>query len=463
MKKIKCPSCGEVFSIDDSVYASILEQVRTSEFNQEIERRSGELAEQFKTREETVRAKAEKENARSLADKDLELAGLRNEITRLNGLIAGYDASKKSALAELDAARGKELFEAVNQKNRVISELEARIASAEESHKVAVLEQQKALEARAQEREKRIIELESELKADRLAAESRENQLRISHQEQLKDKQAEIDRLRDFKLRLSTKMVGETLEQHCATLFEQQQSLGMYPDALFEKDNNVVEHSKGDFIFRDFVDGNEYVSIMFEMKNEMDATATKHKNDDFLEKLDRDRQRKGCEYAVLVSMLEQDSELYNAGIVDKSHRYPKMIVIRPQFFLPVLRLISEGAKKGFLEKRDAMLELAEARNKSMDFAKFEDKINKFRAAFGKSVTDAHKKFTAANDGIDKVIESLEKQITALKAVKANFDASEQKLLKANELADENLTVKKLTHGAPTIRRMIEEAAENDSE
>lgn len=421
MKDIKCPNCGTAFQVDDSFYAAILEQVRTSEFNKEISRRITDIKEQFKSKEETVKALTEKSFEQRLSEKDLQLSRMQNEITRLNGIIDGADAAKKSELSALETEKSKQLFEAISEKDKLISKLQTQIS------------------------------------ADKLAAEKHEGELREQHKLQIADKQAEIERLRDFKLRMSTKMVGETLEQHCAILFEQARCMGMFPEASFEKDNNAVEHSKGDFIFRDFVNGHEYVSIMFEMKNEMDTTASKHRNDDFLEKLDKDRRRKECEYAVLVSMLEQDSELYNAGIVDKSHRFPKMIVIRPQFFMPVLRLISESAKKGFLDKYALVQELEAARNQSLDFAKFEEKINRFRTTLNNNVTAAHKKFVAANEGIDKVIEALEKQIATLRAVKQNFEASEQRLLKANEIADENLTVKKLTYGNPTVRRMIEDA------
>lgn len=421
MKDIKCPNCGTAFQVDDSFYAAILEQVRTSEFNKEINRRIADIKEQFKSKEETVKAITEKSFEHRLSEKDLQLSRMQNEITRLNGIIDGADAAKRSELSTLEAEKAKQLFEAISEKDKLISKLQTQIS------------------------------------ADKMTAEKHEGELREQHKLQMADKQAEIERLRDFKLRMSTKMVGETLEQHCAILFEQARCMGMFPEASFEKDNNAVEHSKGDFIFRDFVNGHEYVSIMFEMKNEMDTTASKHRNDDFLEKLDKDRRRKECEYAVLVSMLEQDSELYNAGIVDKSHRFPKMIVIRPQFFMPVLRLISESAKKGFLDKYALVQELEAARNQSLDFAKFEEKINRFRTTFNNNVTAAHKKFVAANEGIDKVIEALEKQIATLRAVKQNFEASEQRLLKANEIADENLTVKKLTYGNPTVRRMIEDA------
>ena len=461
MKDIKCPNCGTTFHVDDTLYAAILEQIRTSEFNKEIERRMAEVREQFKTKEETVRTLAERAFEQRLSDKNLEMSQLQNEVTRLKGVIAGFDATMKSEISAIEAAQAKMLFEAVSSKDKVISELQGQIASSEEAHKVAILEERNALADNVREMEKKIIELELKLKADRLAAENRENQLREHHQLQLRDMNSEIDRLKDFKLRLSTKMVGETLEQHCSILFDQARSMGMYPDARFEKDNTAVEHSKGDFIFRDYIDGCEYVSIMFEMKNEMDATATKHRNDDFLEKLDKDRQRKGCEYAVLVSMLEQDNEMYNAGIVDKSYRYPKMIVIRPQFFLPVLRLICEASKKGFIERRALVQELELARNQTIDFAKFEERINRFRTTFSNNVTTAHKKFMAAYDGIDKIIESLERQIKALRDVKANFEASDQKLLKADEMVGENLTVKKLTHGNPSIRKMIEDAREEN--
>lgn len=419
MKDITCPRCGTVFQVDESDYAAIVAQVRGAEFNSEIDRRIAEVREQYKTKEETVRIIAEKDFAARLSDKNLEITRLENEITRLSGLISNYDSAKQSEISQIESRNAKELYEAVTAKEKQISQLQAELAGKD----------------------------------------SRESQLREQHKLQLQDKQDEIDRLKDFKMRLSTKMVGESLEQHCSIQFAQAQSLGMYPEAKFEKDNTAVEHSKGDFIFRDYVDGQEYVSVMFEMKNEVDTTATKHRNEDFLDKLDKDRSRKGCEYAVLVSMLEQGNDLYDSGIVDKSHRYPKMIVIRPQFFLPVLRLISEGARKGFMERRALQQELTAARSQSMDFARFEERINRFRTAFSNNVMAAHKKFVAATEGIDKTIDALERQIKALRDIKASFEASEQKLLKANELADEDLTVKKLTYGNPNIRKMIQDAKE----
>ncbi|MBD5190975.1 MAG: DUF2130 domain-containing protein [Bacteroidales bacterium] len=459
MKDITCPKCGTVFQVDESHYAEILSQVRTKEFDNELSRREKELKKQFEMQKESLRLSTEKEFEQQLARKEIEIGELTTKITRLDGVIAGSEANLKSKLSELETQKQEEFYKAIEKKKDEITELEKQLRNKDSEHKLALLEERNRGNEVLRNKENEIVRLKSELDSNRLAAENRESQLREQYKMQLDDKQAEIERLKDFKMRLSTKMVGETLEQHCANLFANAQSLGLYPDALFIKDNTVMDHSKGDFIFRDYIDETEYVSVMFEMKNEMDTTATKHRNDDFLDKLDKDRRKKGCEYAVLVSMLEQDSELYNSGIVDKSYRYPKMLVIRPQFFLPVLRLITEGSRKGFAERESLRRELEAARSHSLDFAKFEDKINRFRTSFNNNVMAAHKKFTAATEGIDKTIEALEKQIKALRDIKANFEASEQKLLKANEIADENLTVKKLTHGNPNIRRLIEEAAD----
>lgn len=458
MKDITCPKCGTVFQVDESDYAAIVAQVRSSEFNEELDRRMAELREQFEARQESIKLQSEKDCQNIISAKDLELGRLNTELVRLKGIVDACEADKKAEFAELESRKDKELFDAVAAKDRHIADLQASLAAKDSEKRLALMEEQSASKEALQLKEQTIIKLKADLESGRLAADNRESQLREQHKQQLDDKQAEIDRLRDFKMRLSTKMVGETLEQHCSVQFAQAQSMGLYPDASFDKDNTAIEHSKGDFIFRDYIDGVEYVSVMFEMKNEMDLTATKHRNDDFLEKLDKDRRLKGCEYAVLVSMLEQGNDLYDAGIVDKSHRYPKMIVIRPQFFLPVLRLISEGARKGFQERHALQKELEAARTQSMDFARFEEKLNRFRTQFSNNVAAAHKKFVAATEGIDKTIEALEKQIKALRDIKANFEASELKLLKANDIAEEDLTVKKLTYGNPTIRKMIQDAA-----
>lgn len=443
MKDLVCPNCNTTFQVDDSTYAAILSQVRTREFDQELKRRETDIEERQKAREESARLRAEKDFESRLAGKDKEIEKLK--------------ASNAEELSRLKTANAEEL----SKLRERLSALQATIENYEVAHKaeMANLENRKQIEfsERLNERDKEILGLKARLESDRLSAENRENQLKELHKQQLSDKQEEIDRLKDFKLKLSTKMLGETLEQHCATVFNQARSYGQFPFATFEKDNTVAEGTKGDFIFRDFIDGREYVSIMFEMKNEADATATKHKNEHFFEKLDKDRNKKNCEYAVLVSMLEQGNELYDAGIVDMGYLYEKMLVIRPQFFLPLLRLITEGARKGFMENRALLAELEAARNESRDFTKFEERIASFRDTFDKNIRGAHAKFEAATSGIDKIIDNLEKQIKLLRDVKENFKTSEQRLMRANEYIGENLTVKKLTHGAPSVRKMIEEA------
>ena len=417
MKDIICPHCGTAFHVDESTYQTIVSQVRNHLFDEELDKRVESIKEQFKSKEDSNRLKAEKDFEAKIAKKDKDISELRNNITELKGVISGYDAKKEAELQTLKAVSSKELSEALSNKDKRISELEHEIASKESEHRLKVMEVENSGKSDLQKKQQEIIELKAQLNNEKLSAENRESQLKEYHKIQLEDKQAEIERLRDFKLRQSTKMVGESLEQHCSILFSQAQSMGLYPSASFEKDTIAIEGTKGDFIFRDYIESEEYISVMFEMKNEMDATATKHRNEDFLDKLDKDRQKKGCEYAVLVSMLEQGNELYDAGIVDKSHRYPKMLVIRPQFFMPVLRLLTEGAKKGHIEKRTLIYELEQARNESLDFSRFQDKLDRFKTSLNTNYEAAHKKFIAATEGIDKTIEALEKQIDNLKKIK----------------------------------------------
>lgn len=461
MKDIICPNCHKQFQVDESTYASIVAQVRGKEFKEEVERRLAEARDQQAVREQSLKMKAEKELETCVGAKDREISSLRTEIAQLKGVIESFDAKKQSEISMLEVKKAKEMFDAVAERERKIAELEKAVSNKDNEYRLKINDIENAGRESVRKVENRVLELQSELNTAKLTATNREAQLREQHKLQLEDKQAEIDRLRDFKMKLSTKMVGETLEQHCSILFAQSQSLGMFSEARFEKDNIAVDGTKGDFVFRDYIDGREYISIMFEMKNEADTTATKHRNEDFFDKLDKDRHKKNCEYAVLVSMLEQGNELYDTGIVDVGFRYPKMLVIRPQFFLTVIRLLTEASRKGFQEKAALLDELKQARDRSLDFTKFEDKINAFRTAFNRNVVAAHKKFEAATEGIDKTIQALEQQIKSLRAIKANFESSEQKLLKANELADENLTIKKLTHGNPSVRRMIIEAREND--
>lgn len=456
MKELICPNCNKAFKVDDSAYAAIVGQVRSKEFEKELDRRIAELHEQHKVKEQSAVLEAKVEFEKSLAEKDKAISDLNSSNTILKDKIAGFETERNAELDKLAAEKDKELMAAISEKDKMITRLENEIKSRDDSHKLQIIEARQEDKEKLHEKDKELSELRARVEADRLAAENRVNELCNTHRQQLEDKQAEIDRLKDFKLRLSTKMIGETLEQHCATLFAQAQSMGLYPDAEFGKDTKAVEGTKGDFIFRDFIGEDEYISVMFEMKNEADTTATKHRNDDFLEKLDSDRRKKNCEYAVLVSMLELDSDLYNAGIVDKSHRFEKMMVIRPQFFMPVLRLLTEAARKGYNEKRHLITELEVAQRQSLELTNFEQKINKFRDNFNSNLEFARKKFEAANNGIDKAIEGLRKQIKLLEDIKNNFQASEQRLLKADGMVTEDLTIKKLTHGSPNVRKMIQE-------
>lgn len=457
MKEIICPNCHTTFQVDETTYETILSQVRGKEFDEELNRRAHEIEKQFQTREEAVKLQTEKEFEKRIAEKNEEIGLLKTEQTRLEGEVAKFESRLRAEMLAFENRKEKEFNEAISDREKNIAELKQKISEKEKETTIKVLEAQDASKTEIHNRDRKILELETQIKVDRQAAENRENELREIHRLQLSDKQDQIDRLKDFKLKLSTKMLGETLEQHCMIEFSRAKSFGQFPEAVFEKDNLVVEGTKGDFIFRDYVDGHEYVSIMFEMKNEADTTATKHKNEHFFEKLDKDRKKKGCEFAILVSMLEQGNEFYDTGIVDVGYIYPKMMVIRPQFFIPVLRLVSEGAKKGFLQNRELMVELETARSESHDFTKFEEKITKFSADFAKYVKGSHDKYVAATDGIDKIIANLEKQISLLKTVKANFETSEEKLKGADKYLKENLTVKKLTHGAPSVKKMIEEA------
>lgn len=443
MKELVCPNCNTTFQVDESTYALILEQVRGKEFNTEVNRRIIELQQQFTDDREKLRLQLEKAHDKTVAAKDKVAMELQAQIDILKAKLDNFETRKTA-----------EILKCMAQKDKDISILREQLAGKDSEIKIKVMEERNHLNNQIRDKEKDILELQSKLELQESMAVTREMQLKEQQKLLLQSKQEEIDRLKDFKMRLSTKMVGETLEQHCATEFEKARAMGLYPDALFGKDNTVVDGTKGDFIFRDFINGTEYVSVMFEMKNETDSTVGKHRNDDFLQKLDKDRTKKNCEYAVLVSMLEQDNELYNIGMVDKSHLYPKMIVIRPQFFMPVLRLITQASRKGFMEQQVLLQQLAEANSYSADFKQFEKNINRFREDFGKNITAAKAKFAKAYSGIDKAIESMEKQIRTLREIKENFEASEQRLLKSGEIVDERLTVKRLTHGAPEIRKKM---------
>jgi hypothetical protein len=307
-------------------------------------------------------------------------------------------------------------------------------------------------------KEQAITELNSKIQAQAVAAENKVHEINERNAVILKAKDEEIERYKDMKIRMSTKMLGETLEQHCYNMFNRARSQGQFQTAYFEKDNDTsIGGTKGDFIFRDYLNGEEYISIMFEMKNEADTTATKHRNEDFFAKLDKDRNDKKCEYAVLVSTLEADSDFYNEGIVDVSYRYDKMIVIRPQFFMAVIVMLSRTAMRGASRLIDLKNQLAIAKAQSIDVTKFEERRDKFVSEFGKLVEAHLKKQDDALEGIDKAIAAAEKQAENLRKVKALFEASRQKLINANEKAENDFTIRKLTYGNQTMKAKFDEA------
>lgn len=439
MRELKCPQCGSVFSVDEADYASIVSQVKTQEFEAEVKARLSEIRRQSVAEQEAVSLRMSQEYEGKLNAKELELSRKENEIVKLQSQLSGYEEAKK---LEMEAERFKTKEE--------IARLKAVIEQNENKVRVAVLEEQSRAKDILQAKENTLMELRSQLDVSLREATIREANIKEDYERQLKQKQELVDYYKDLKARLSTKMIGESLEVHCSNEFNRVRTT-MYPNAYFEKDNDSSQGSKGDFIFRDYADGLEYISIMFEMKNEMDETATKHKNEDFFAKLDKDRRTKGCEYAVLVSLLEPDNEFYNEGIVDVSYRYPKMFVVRPQFFMPLISLLTQASQKSVEYQR----ELVRARQQSIDVTNFENKLNDFRTKFGDHYMRASAKFNKAIEEIDKTIKSLQK-------MKEDLLSSENYLRLANTDA-EGLTIKRLTRGNPTMRQKFEEAREKEKE
>jgi hypothetical protein len=401
MNEISCPHCNKAFKVDETGYAHILKQVRDSEFDKQLHERL-ELASK------------EKQNAIELT-KEKTINQMRD------------DASKKI----------KEASENLAERDKMIAQLKAQIDANEVKEKLAINEAVNDIE---KERD----ELRNNLKESELKSELAENSLRDKYETQIKDRDDAIERLKDMKARLSTKMIGETLEIHCETEFNRIRSTA-FPNAYFEKDNDARTGSKGDYIFKDKdIEGTEIVSIMFEMKNESDTTATKKKNEDFFKELNKDREEKKCEYAVLVSLLESDSELYNSGIVDVSYHYPKMYVIRPQFFIPIITLLRNASMKSLEFKN----ELARVREQNIDITNFEDDLEQFKEAFGKNYNLASKKFESAIASIDKSIDQLQKTKDALLGTERN-------LRLANDKAH-GVTIKKLTRKNPTMAAKFEQ-------
>lgn len=455
MKELKCPHCGSVFTVNEADYASIVNQVKNAEFDAEIGRRLEELEARRKAEQELTEARTRKEFAERLNDKEKELTVKENEIERLKSQMETLSVQLngerqlevdrlKEQLKNIEAQKDAERDLALAEKEKTITALQSTVNQADTRLKMAVMEEQKRAEQELQARDHTISQLQSDMKMERFKAEAETAKLKEQHKLELEAKQEQIDYYRDFKTRMSTKMIGESLETHCSTLFNQMLR-PILPNAYFEKDNDVTDGTKGDFIFRDMEDGVEYVSIMFEMKNEMDTTATKHKNEDFLKKLDEDRRKKRCEFAVLVSLLEPDNELYNGGIVDVSHRYEKMYVIRPQFFIPLITLLVQTSKKSLEYKK----QLIQAQSREVDVTNFENKLTEFREKFGRHYDLASRKFNEAVKQIDDTIAKLQK-------VKENLLGSENNLRLAQQ-DTANLTISRLTRGNPTMKQKFDEA------
>lgn len=462
MAEIRCPHCGEAFTVDETEYAQIVKQVRDAEFERDIAERV-ELVRQGQASaveaavaQANVRAQQQLSNAQAslqgqLAEKDALIAKLRSEVEQGKSAV---DVARLSAQREADAklaARDRDLA----QSRQRIAELEAQAKAAQQA-----FASEKALAVReaTSEQGEKIVALKGQVTAAQLERDQVEAQLRQEMTEKLgykdqaiRDKEDEIDRLRNQRSRLSVKLIGETLEQHCEMEFNRVRMMA-FPKAEFHKDNDVVDGTKGDYVFRELDDsGVEVVSIMFDMKNEDDNSTNRKRNEDHLKKLDKDRRDKGCEYAVLVSTLEPESELYNTGIVDVSYLYPKMYVIRPQFFLPLISLLRNAGRNAV----DARRELEEIRQQNIDITGFEDALEDFKAKFGKNYETASKKFGTAIEEIDKTIDHLNK-------VKENLLSSERQLRIANDKA-EGLTIRKLTWKNPTMKaKFAEAAAERDA-
>ena len=424
MQEIKCPKCGEVFQIDEAGYAEIVKQVRTREFNDELQRQKSAMDSEKKMAVELAVTQAK-------SAKDDEIAKLKNQL-----------AAQTSELNTMKDKSAAELKIALAQKEQEITQLKGTIDA---NKSKTELEIKTAL----QQKDSLITDLQNKLKLEQSEAQLRENNLKQQYDTQLKAKDETIAFYKDFKARESTKQIGEDLEQYCLAEFNKNRAIG-FQNAYFDKDNEVskASGSKGDFIFRDYSgegdDKIEFISIMFEMKNQADETATKHKNEDFLKELDKDRNEKNCEYAVLVSMLEEDNDYYNTGIVDLSYKYPKMYVIRPQFFIQLISILRNAALNSLEYKR----EIAQIKNQNIDITNFESDLNLFKDKFLNNVDLAMRQHSSAIEEIDKAIKTLQK-------IKDLFEKSDNNLRLANNKL-EDLTIKKLTRNNPTMKQKFED-------
>lgn len=447
MKELICPNCKKPFSVDDADYALLLNQVKNKEFAKEVDRRVEELRKQWQVEQTAATQKVENDYQKTFSEQQLDLQKKDGEINELRAQLKSIAEIEEAKLQKVLAEKAVEQEKLLSQKTETFKDELAKkdntIAELKRKSSEDLAEERRKASVNLQTKQEELVTLRSQQQLADSEAKLRENSLKEQYEAKLKMAQEQIDYYKDLKTRMSTKMVGETLEVHCSTLFNQLLRPIM-PNAYFEKDNDASGGSKGDFIFRDSDNGQEYVSIMFEMKNEMDETSTKHKNEDFFKKLDQDRREKHCEFAVLVSLLEPDSELYNGGIVDVSHRYAKMYVIRPQFFIPLITLLVQTSKKSIEYQR----QLAVARSQSVDVSKFEAQLNDFKDKFGKNYRLASEKFQTAIDEIDKSIQHLQK-------IKDSLIGSKNNLRLANEKADA-LTIKKLTRDNPTMKAKFNE-------
>lgn len=453
MQEIKCPNCGSLFQIDESNYAKIISQIRNSEFEKELQARQALWVDQQKQAEQIAELNHRSELDHLTEKHNTDVAEYRHRIEALQAQLRQNESQAKldteTAVQRIKESLNTEIKQIQGQiveKEKELDHLKLRLSNSQSDQAHAVSQAVNEKEIQLAQKEIEIAKLQGQLQTQEAESKIKEKQTEEKYQVILKEKDELIGFYKDLKSKQSTKMVGETLEQHCLIQFNQIRS-SAFPNAYFEKDNDARTGSKGDFIYREEQDGTEFLSIMFEMKNETDSTSTKHKNEDFLKELDKDRREKNCEYAILVSLLEPDNELYNNGIVDVSYRYPKMYVIRPQFFLPVISMLRNASLNGLGYLR----QLQEVQSRQIDLQNFESNINEFKEGFAKNFSTASAKFKNAIEEIDKTIQHLQK-------VKESLTSSERQLRLANDKAAD-LNIKKLTKNAPSVRALLEESNE----
>ena len=430
MENIKCPHCGEMFTIDESGYAAIVSQIKDKEFDKLVEKNKKEL-------EEKQKSLIDNAVLVSKSEADKKISELKSKIEQLEYKNKVDIENKNKEIESLKEEKNKAVLDAVRNEQDKLKEVETELKDLKK-------DSARAVEDAVRLEKEKVKELENQIKENQLTYSLELKNKDELHEKEIRYKDEEIARVKEFKLQQSTKMIGESLEKFCEDEFNKLRAAA-FQSAYFEKDNDARTGSKGDYIFRDSMDGVDYISIMIEMKNENDETKTKHKNEDFFKELDKDRKEKNCEYAVLVSMLESDNEYYNTGIVDVSHKYPKMYVVRPQFFIPIITLLRNAAMNNWEDKKA----LVEMQNKNIDVSNFESSLLEFKEKFGRNYELANKRFNNA-------IEEIDKTITHLQKVKDELLASDNNLRLANNKLDD-LTIKKLTKNNPTMQRMFEEA------